>query len=351
MSSGGITMLIARGSQDEYLSGNPDVSFFKSVARKHTNFAQTTDRQTIQGNVQNGGLSTVRFERKGDLLSYVYLTPIDGSATWTRKTGITDWSTLISKCEILVGGQVVDEMDSHFIQHIAPKIFANNYSKSKASGISGQNTFLPLRFWFCENWSSALPLVALSHHDVELRITWGPQAANNDLKWEVYASYLYLDTDERSAFTAKPIEYVITQTQKSIASQSKMHELTFNHPVKLLAAANTSGASLLGTTNRLKLQMNGTDVSEAKLALPNFSLVPLYYHMPFANVDGDENQLLLIPFCLESSKSQPTGSVNWSRLDSARIVSETDLSNDDIYAVSYNIFKVSQGMGALAFAS
>ena len=124
-------MLIARGSQDEYLSGNPDVSFFKSVARKHTNFAQTTDRQTIQGNVQNGGLSTVRFERKGDLLSYVYLTPIDGSGTWTRKTGITDWSTLISKCEILVGGQVIDEMDSHFIQHIARRFLPTTIPRAR----------------------------------------------------------------------------------------------------------------------------------------------------------------------------------------------------------------------------
>ena len=266
------------------------------------------------------------------------------------KTGITDWSTLISKCEILVGGQVIDEMDSHFIQHIAPKVFANNYSKSKASGISGQNTFFPLRFWFCENWSSAAPL-SLSHHDVELRITWGQQAANNDLKWEVYASYLYLDTDERSAFTAKPIDYVITQTQKSIASQSKMHELTFNHPVKLLAAANTSGVSLLGTTNRLKLQMNGTDVSEAKLALPNFSLAPLYYHMPFANVDSDENQLLLIPFCLESSKSQPTGSVNWSRLDSRASFPKRTSPTMTFTRSRITSSRYPRGMGALAFAS
>lgn len=351
MSSGGITMLIARGQQDEYISGSPDVSFFRSTTRRATNFAQTVDRQTIQGNVQNNGLSTVRFERKGDLLSYVYLTPIDGSGAWTRKTGITDWSTVINKVEILIGGQVIDEMDAHFIQNIAPKIFANNFSKSKASGISAVNTFFPLRFWFCENWTQALPLVALSHHDVELRITWGAAAANNNLKWEVYASYIYLDVLEREMFASKPIDYVITQTQKSIASQGKIHELTFNHPVKLLAAANTSGVGLLGATNRLRLQMNGTDVSESKLALPNFSLAPLYYHMPFANTDSDENQLLLIPFCLESSKSMPTGSVNFSRLDSVRIVSETDLSTDDVYAVSYNVLSVASGLGALKFAS
>ena len=73
--SGGIAQLVAIGAQDAYLVGNPDVSYFKTVYAKHTNFSHTVDEQVIQGNPSNNGMSTVRFERKGDLLSYVYLTP------------------------------------------------------------------------------------------------------------------------------------------------------------------------------------------------------------------------------------------------------------------------------------
>ena len=350
MSSGGITMLIAKGAQDEVITGSPSVSYFKSQMRQHTNFAQTVDRQVIQGNVAANGQSTVRIERRGDLLSYVYLTPIDGSGAWQPKTGITDWSAYIDKVEVLIGGQVVDEQDALFTQHIAPKIMANNYSKSESSGIASANTFYPLRFWFCENFSQSLPLVGLAYSDVELRITWGASAAAANLKWECFAHFIYLDQAERAQFQ-KPVDYLITQTQKNLASGGKIQELSLNHPIKLLAAANASSVGLLSATNKLKLQMNGADISDFKLARPNFTLVPLFYHMPFAHTNSDEDELLLIPFCLESSKAVSTGSVNFSRLDSARIVSETALSSDDIYAINYNVLSCANGVAATKFAN
>ena len=76
--SGGIAQLVAVGAQDVHLVGQPEVSFFRSTYKRHTNFSQTVERQVIQGNVSNGGMSTVRFERKGDMLNYVYLVPNDG---------------------------------------------------------------------------------------------------------------------------------------------------------------------------------------------------------------------------------------------------------------------------------
>src|SRR6056300_1076592 len=65
--SGGIAQLVAVGAQDAHLVGSPEISFFRSTYKRHTNFSQTVERQVIQGNVSNGGMSTVRFERKGDL--------------------------------------------------------------------------------------------------------------------------------------------------------------------------------------------------------------------------------------------------------------------------------------------
>jgi len=79
--SGGIAQLVAVGAQDVHLVGQPEVSFFRSTYKRHTNFSQTVERQVIQGNVANGGMSTVRFERKGDMLGYVYLVPNDGTKT------------------------------------------------------------------------------------------------------------------------------------------------------------------------------------------------------------------------------------------------------------------------------
>ena len=171
--SGGIAQLVAVGAQDVHLVGQPEVSFFRSTYKRHTNFSQTVERQVIQGNVSNGGMSTVRFERKGDLLGYVYLVPNDG----TKTIGYTDaeWRTKISKVELLVGGQVVDEQDSTFSTLIAPTLFSTSSSKSIGGGLNGTGVtsrFYPLRFSFCENWQSALPLISLQYHDVELILVW-----------------------------------------------------------------------------------------------------------------------------------------------------------------------------------
>ena len=106
--SGGIAQLVAVGAQDVHLVGQPEVSFFRSTYKRHTNFSQTVERQVIQGNVSNGGMSTVRFERKGDMLGYVYLMPIKGDGT--SANAFTDWKTVLSKLELLVG--LLDKSES-----------------------------------------------------------------------------------------------------------------------------------------------------------------------------------------------------------------------------------------------
>src|SRR5210317_1649737 len=275
--SGGIAQLVAVGAQDVHLVGQPEVSFFRSTYKRHTNFSQTVERQVIQGNVSNNGMSTVRFERKGDMLNYVYLVPNNGSAT----QAIGTWSDVISKVELLVGGQVIDEQDSTYSTLIAPILSATNSSKSVASDLYGGATaerFYPLRFAFCENWQTALPLIALQYHDVELRITWGSAAADSSRKWDVYANYAYLDTQEREYFAGTPQNMLITQVQKATSSGAKIQELNFNHPVKYLAAGG-SAVSILGADggidNKLKLQINVPVAADYNLPTPNSSPVQL----------------------------------------------------------------------------
>ena len=348
--SGGIAQLVAVGAQDAHLVGSPEISFFRSTYKRHTNFSQTVERQVIQGNVSNGGMSTIRFERKGDLLSYVYLVPNDGSAT--QGYSAAQWRTKIAKVELLVGGQVIDDQDSTYSTLIAPVLSATNSSKSVSGDLFGGATasrFYPLRFAFCENLQTALPLIALQYHDVELRITWGSAAATD--KWDVYANYVYLDTQEREFFAANPQNMIITQVQKATASATKIQELNFNHPVKYLAAGKATALEILNNDNKLKLQINGTDVADFKFADPNFSHVPLYYHTTNAAKPATLKTLFLYPFCLETGKLQPTGTLNFSRLDSARIVNDTRDCDDDIYAVNYNILRVENGMGGLLYSN
>jgi hypothetical protein len=348
--SGGIAQLVAVGAQDAHLVGSPEISFFRSTYKRHTNFSQTVERQVIQGNVSNGGMSTVRFERKGDLLSYVYLVPNDGSAA--QGYSAADWRTKIAKVELLVGGQVIDDQDSTYSTLIAPVLSATNSSKSVAGDLfGGANTsrFYPLRFAFCENLQTALPLIALQYHDVELRITWGSAAATD--KWDVYANYVYLDTQEREFFASNPQNMIITQVQKATASATKIQELNFNHPVKYLAAGKASALEILNDDNKLKLQINGTDVADFKFADPNFSHVPLYFNTTNSAKPATLKTLFVYPFCLETGKLQPTGTLNFSRLDSARIVNDTRDCDDDIYAVNYNILRLENGMGGLLYSN
>ena len=346
--SGGIAQLVAVGAQDAHLVGQPEVSFFRSTYKRATNFSQSCERQVIQGNIQNNGMSSIRFERKGDMLSYVYLAPIHSNGT--QSATVTDWASKISKVELFVGGQLIDEQDSTFSTMIAPELLSTSSSKSVGGGIfrgGADEQFYPLRFQFCENWQSALPLIAMQYHDVELRIHWGASAASN--KWEAYANYIFLDTDERTVLSSKPMNLLITQTQKVIASQAKVQELSFNHPVKFLAS-NCSANGMMTATNKTKLQINGTDCSDYKFTMPNYSAVSSYYHV--ANSTGDKKSSLFIyPFCLETAKLQPTGSLNFSRLDSARIVNSGSSSLDAIYAVNYNIMRIENGMAGLVYAN
>ena len=353
--SGGIAQLVAVGAQDAHLVGSPEVSFFRSTYRRHTNFSQTCERQVIQGNVNNNGMSTVRFERKGDLLNYVYLAPYVVADADTEP--VADWTALISKVELLIGGQVVDAQDSTYSTLIAPTLSATSVSKSEFPGgiFTGLNAtkFYPLRFSFCENWQSALPLVALQYHDVELRITWGGSASN--WGWNVYANFAYLDTDERAALSSGSFDMLVTQVQKSIASKSLVQELNYNHPIKYIAAGSKTAMSILNNANKLKLQINGTDIGDYKFADPNFTSVPLYYHTTNSIEKGE--LLFFVPFCLDAAKLQPTGSLNFSRLDSARIQSTghagagSGYFDADIYAVNYNVLRVENGMAGLLYSN
>src|SRR6056300_408085 len=343
--SSGIVQLVAIGAQDEYIMGNPEISFFSSTFKRHSNFSQSVEKQTIRGDVKNNSMSSVQIEKSGDLLGYIYLT-IDDT---TQALDSSRWDLIIDKVELLIGGCVIDKQDAIFTEKIAIDTFAQNVSRSAIgphSGVSNRSYFYPLRFFFCEGPQCALPLVALNYHNVELRIYWGVQASRYNV--EMYANYYYLDNEERGNIALRKHDLLITQVQKNIPSRTLVQDLTFNHPVKYLASSDTTtDGALTSPTNKVKLNINGLDVSNYRWGKPHFIDVMSYYHTSFVT----SPDFFLYCFCLSTSSLQPTGTLNFSRLESAKIMSESMPINDPIYAVNYNILRIENGMAGLLYAN
>ena len=343
--SAGVAQLIAIGAQDKYITGDPQISFFSSTFKRHANFSQSVEKQTIHGAVKNNSMSSVQFERSGDLLGYVYFTMDDT----TEALDTQNWGSIIDKVELLIGGAVVDTQDSVFTENIAVDTFAQNVSKSAQGthpGVSARSFFYPLRFFFCEGPQCALPIVAMHHHNVEIRIYWGSAATGKNV--ECFANYIYLDNEERGQVATRTHDMLVTQVQKNVASGTNVQELTFNHPVKYLASADTTtNGALTSPSNRVKLSINGIDLSNYRWGKPHFIDVMHYYHTNFvASPD-----FFLYPFCLSTSSLQPTGTLNFSRVTSAKIISESMNIEHPIYAVNYNILRIQNGLAALLYAN
>lgn len=335
--SGGIAQLVALGAQDVHLVGEPQVSFFRSAFKRYTNFSQVKSRQLIQGNPVDGGMSTVRFERKGDLLGATYLV--------AKNAGVVqnDIANRINKVELLIGGQIIDTQEKEYSTNIW-----RNFEGSQAKA-TAPTTFYPLHFFFCDNSTLALPLVALQYHDVEIRIYWSSGVVAGD-SFECWSNFIYLDQAEREHFANSPRNMLIKQVQSVPASNEPAMDLTFNHPVAYIAcdAANPlDGGNVLSDTVQFKI--NGTDVGELMEIEPHYSLTPLYYN----SAVGPAEPKFGIAFAMDLAAAQPSGSLNFSRLDSARLLAGDSARkfNKKFYAVNYNVLKIENGLGGLLYSN
>ena len=160
--------------------------------------------------------------------------------------------------------------------------------------------------------------------------------------FDLFTRFIYIDKDERRITADRSVDYVITQTQRIPASNKKEIELPLSHPVSFIA----STASNFNDTNNMLLEINGEPIGESKPAIPHYRHVSTYFHSPYGS---NQNTTMMYPFCLDVSKKEPTGSLNFSRLDSARIILDEAI-NGDIYAVNYNILRISNGVGGLLYA-
>ena len=263
---GGLMQLVAYGAQDIYLTGNPQITFFKVVYRRHTNFAMETVEQTLSGNSTSSTSTvscTATVSRNGDLVGKMYVT--------SSSSNITDGDEIVNQVDVEIGGQRIDRHYKEWMQvwaelstpdskALAYKnmtgALSHGLNKTGGSGAGVNMVQIPLQFWFCRNPGLALPLIALQYHEVKLKLTLGTSSDIGDAaSVKLWADYIYLDTDERRRFSQVSHEYLIEQLQRETTSSATSHTLNFNHPVKELVW--TSAATNVYET--AKLQLNGHD--------------------------------------------------------------------------------------------
>ena len=274
--------LVAYGAQDVYLSGNPQITFFKVVYRRHTNFAVEPIPQTWNGVGDFGRTVTCNINRNGDLITHMYLSV---SLTSTLGTaGVMNGSTQVAwgyvrrlghaicqMYKIEIGGSLIDQQYGDWLniwyelthktgqeRGYAQMIGDTAYMrKVDTAGKNASQLYIPFQFWFNRNNGLALPLIALQYHDVritcQLRDRMGcvnvlgtPNASNKFSSnsgmddCNLLIDYVYLDSEERKRFAQASHEYLIEQLQftgsEALTANAK-YRLNFNHPCKYLVWA------------------------------------------------------------------------------------------------------------------
>ncbi len=260
--AGGLMQLVAYGAQDVYLTGQPKVTFFQAVYKRHTNFAMENIQQTVNGTPSNSGRVSVTIARNGDLVGDMYVALVPSSATvlTSNNAGFdTCWvaERAIAAVELTIGGQRIDKHYQTWFRLYAEVFLSEsdkiNYGKltSCANPLPSDGTnrcyvYLPLLFFFNRNPGLFLPLIALQYHEVrldfDLTATFSSYFGSSSPVFEVWANYVYLDTEERRRFAQKGHEYLIEQVQHtggdSITASgnpgAQTIRLSYNHPVKEL---------------------------------------------------------------------------------------------------------------------
>ena len=275
---------------------------------------------------------TVPIRSKGDLLSYIWVedTLISNIATNTDGLFSADASNPTT-FQLWIGGQKVSELDSLFIQGAYNPLLRDNSAKASCTVTTnvakenhGQNHFM-IPFFFGEDWTKALPLVALQYHEVELRIKcrdgYTPQGTP-----KIYGNYIYVDTDERKYFTETEHEILFTQTQyqPATSTDTEMDLSYFNHPVKSIHLISGAAAGqkwydeyTFGTSS---LYINGTALFENSSNVYHHNIVPQMHCTDLPDDVLDDLPTYSWPFCLSMSKAQPSGTLNFSRIDNAKLL-------------------------------
>jgi len=400
--------LVAIGAQDVHLTGNPQISYFKFMYHRYTNFAIESIEQSFNGDLDFGTITTANISRKGDLVKNMYLEielpELNDTPTEWRGYMNSVGYGIINYIELDIGGTIIDKQYSQWMDiynELTDQLndeLVNRYNTvlSLKQNFYQKKIWIPLKFWFNKNPGLALPLIALQYHEVKINVSLrelkdivksdsNSYILDKDLKIissKLWIDYIFLDNDERRIMTQNKHEYLITQvqlTEHSLTSSSTeiTHKfpLNFYHPVKeiifvitdisnntsnyetgnnwLTYTSNASNNS--DTFKTAKLQLNGQDRFTERESIFFRSLNTYQYHSR-----TPRKHIYVYPFCLYPEDDIPSGSCNFSRIENSNLVIKFDKTNMIggipngkilIYAINYNILQITQGMAGLLYSN
>jgi hypothetical protein len=364
---GGLMQLVAYGAQDVYLTGNPQITFFKVVYRRHTNFACEAIEQTFNGTPALGGKATVPITRNGDLVTKMWLkTTLTGGNPTLADVGYE----IINSVELQIGGTKIDKHYGRWMHIWSQLTRSTDHNSSHTQMVSPTalgTVYVPLQFFCCRNDGLALPLIALQYHDVRLEFDFASGTLSGGVtgisNTTLLVNYIYLDSEERKRFAQASHEYLIEQLQFTgvetvTAGANNKVRLNFNHPVKELiwgvekAWGNFTTNATANNTNSTSdalLQLNGHDrFSKESGAFFNYVQTQTHHsRTPSAGIN-------VYSFALNPEEHQPSGTCNFSRIDNATLSVTTTANSGTsmyVYGVNYNVLRVMSGMGGVAYSN
>ena len=294
---GGLLQLVAYGAPDIFLTGNPQITFFKMVFKRYTNFAMEFIDLPFSSLPTFSQMSkkdaTCIIGRNGDLLGEIYLiyelpsikSTKKQNFKWIRNIGVN----LIDEISLYIGGQLIDKHDNNWLNidetlkgtnkpiEAYNRLIGNtedlynpNINNEDEYIIKGRKLYIPLKFWFCLDSGLSLPLISLQYIETEIRVKFNElnklftlgsnnespakyiQNNNfsiesglnefilNDWKQDTYlmAKYIFIDDSERKIYANNTHEYLIPQVQHqyfgNITNGNNILEPKIYLPVKIL---------------------------------------------------------------------------------------------------------------------
>lgn len=377
----GAVKLAVTGVQDQWLTGDPDFSYFLTTFKRHTKFALEQIETPFDGDVGYGEELRCRIpQNKGDLVKSVTVkfslsAPEDGDGNKLnfKPSFCTD---LIDTADLYIGGQLIERLTGEYIymnqqlhntiDDIEQTLYFLNGHGSKIFDFTGEQTFfIDLPFYFNRATSLSIPTSALLKQQMEVVINLknltdiinGPNPSSDVqgkiLNISLDTEFVFISDDERFYLQSMPLQYLISQVQLSQVTfnpgeTQKTFMINFKHPVKELLFLAKKGKEFYRIEN-VKLDFNDMNVMECDHLFMTYEQ-PLLYHI---NCPEDGSPFGVYSFAQNPESHYPSGHVNMSRIIHKRMTVDIDPTDDKvvlkIFAVNFNILHIESGLGGLKF--
>ena len=388
----GRLILATTGIQDQWLTGDPQMSYFLINFRRHTKFAIDYVESQFDGKIDFGNTVICRVPTdKGDLIRNMYLKitlddPSPVSDNWSPSV-ITH---LIESAELIIGGQMIQKITGEYIyihqqlhnsdDDIDQTVYFLNSHGNTIAYTGDYTYFIDLPFYFYRNPSLAIPTCALTKHLVEVKIKLRPlkelinggasvNVSANLKKFSLDTEFIFLTDPEKNFLMSRPIDYVITQLQLSqfvmkAGDNTKSVMLKFSHPIKELYFVSQSEKAVrdnhpnrYNTISNIKLQFNNQTVFDRDRKFLSYEQALKHYTSPPERGTNtyDESEFAMYSFALKPEVYYPTGQVNMSRISHKLLtiqispINSIDNNNTRIYAINYNVLRINAGLAGLKF--